>query len=67
MSLFDERFLMHRLRSTSLAGILASSLALVLFAWRFYVDHEVSWDLLAIGITFVVIKLVAMTWYRLKD
>ena len=65
--MFDERFLEHRRRSTSAAGIAATVLAILLFAYRFYVDHRWSWDLLAVGLTGVVLKLVLMTWYSLKD
>ena len=63
----DERFLTHRLRSTSLAGILGGVLAVVLFAYRFYVNHIWSWDLFAVGATIVGVKLVMMAWYRLTD
>jgi protein-S-isoprenylcysteine O-methyltransferase Ste14 len=63
----DERFLTHRLRSTSLAGIVASVLALLLFLYREYHDHVIHWDLLAVGLTFVVVKLAALVWYRLND
>jgi hypothetical protein len=65
--LLDERFLTHRLRSTSHAGIATGVLALLLFAWRFYVDGERSWDLLAVAVTFVVTKWVFMAWYRFTD
>jgi len=63
----DERFLMHRLRSTSTAGIAVAVLAILLFAWHFYVDGFWSWDLLGLGVTFVVLKLGLLLWYRLKD
>ena len=63
----DERFLMHRLKSTSLAGVVGGVTAVGLFAWRYYVDHVWSWDLFAIAITFVVVKLALMTWYYLTD
>jgi hypothetical protein len=63
----DERFLMHRLKSTSLAGVAGGVIAVGLFAWRYYVDHVWSWDLFAIAVTIVVVKLAAMTWYRLRD
>ncbi len=63
----DERFLTHRLRSTSLAGIVGGVTAVGLFAWRFYVDHVWSWDLFAVALTIVGVKLAAMLWYRLTD
>lgn len=65
--LIDERFLTHRLRSTSIAGIAGCILAVALFEWRYFVDHVVSWDLLAVALTFVVVKLTVLTWYRLTD
>lgn len=66
-SVIDERFLNHRLRSTSIAGVCGGILATVLFAYRYYIDHVVSWDLLAVSLTIVVIKLAVMIWYRLTD
>ncbi len=63
----DERFWEHRRRSTSIAGIVTAVLALCLFEYRFLVNHRWSWDLLAVGLTFVVIKLALMTWYYLTD
>jgi hypothetical protein len=65
--MFDERFLMHRLRSTSWAGVLAATLAMLLFAWHYYHDHFWSWDLLAVGVTMAVVKWGILLWYRLTD
>ena len=61
--LLDERFFEFRRRSTSVAGIAAAELALVLFLYRYYADHVLRWDLLAVGATFVVVKLGLMAWY----
>jgi hypothetical protein len=61
--LLDERFFAHRLRSTSYGGIAATVLALVLFLYRHYADHVWSWDLLAVGLTMVAVKLGAMAWF----
>ena len=63
----DERFFTHRLRSTSVAGVVGALLAMALFAWRFYVDHVWSWDLLAVGVTVAVVKIALLLWYRLTD
>ena len=63
----DERFMAHRQRSTSIAGMAAAALALVLFLWRHLVDGVWAWDLLAVGATFVAIKLALMAWQRFKD
>ena len=63
----DERFLSHRLRSTSLAGVIGGVAAILLFAYRFYVNHFWSWDLFAIAMTIVCVKLGAVTWYRMTE
>jgi len=63
----DERFLNHRLRSTSLAGIIGGLVAILLFVYRFYWNHIWSWDLFTVAITIVGVKLAAVVWYRLMD
>jgi hypothetical protein len=63
----DERFLNHRLHSTSLAGIVGGVLASLMFSYRYYVNHIWSWDLLAVAVTIVGVKMGAMLWYVLTD
>jgi hypothetical protein len=63
----DERFFEHRRRSSSIAGIVAACLAVALFEYRFFWDHIWSWDLFALAISFVVIKMSLFTWFRIKD
>jgi hypothetical protein len=63
----DERFLTHRLRSSSTAGIATAALALLAFQYRLWATGVWSWDLLAVGATFVLIKIVLMIWYVLTD
>ena len=65
--MIDERFLMHRLRSTSLGGIVGGTVAMLLFAFQYYRNHVWRWDLLAVGITMVVVKWTLLLWYRHKD
>jgi hypothetical protein len=65
--LVDERFLEHRRRSSSIAGIVAACLAVVLFEYRFLVNRIWSWDLLAVALTFVAIKMSLFAWFRFKD
>jgi len=65
--ILDERFFAHRRRSTSTAGIASASLAIVLFEYRYFRYGTLDWDLLAVGLTFVVIKLALMAWYYLMD
>ena len=63
----DERFLNHRRRSSSIAGIFSAILAVALFEYRFFFDHIWSWDLLALVLTFVIVKLSLFTWFRFND
>jgi hypothetical protein len=65
--LVDERFLEHRRRSTSLAGIVGGCLAICLWYYRYAVDRTWNWDLFAVALTFVGIKMAMMAWYRLTD
>jgi hypothetical protein len=67
MNLIDERFLTHRLRSTSTAGILCAVLALLLFGWRLHFERVWNWDLAAVAATFLVVKLSLLIYYRLTD
>ena len=65
--LVDERYLVHRQRATGIGGMAAAILAICLFAWRFYVDHIWSWDLLVVGLTAAVVKIAVMVWSGLRD
>jgi hypothetical protein len=65
--MLDERFLMHRLRATSLSGIAGGSVAMALFAWHWWRQHIWSWELLSIGITMAVVKQALMAWYRFRN
>ena len=67
MSLIDERFLTHRLRSTSTAGIAGGVLASLLWFYRYVFDHRLDWDLFAVAVTIAVVKVSLMLWYRFTD
>jgi hypothetical protein len=43
------------------AGVLCALVALLLLAYRFYFEHRLSWDLLAVVLTNVLVKLALMT------
>ncbi|HJQ19591.1 MAG TPA: hypothetical protein VJ867_04515 [Gemmatimonadaceae bacterium] len=60
----DERFLQHRLRASSTAGIACAVLALVLAYYRYFHNHIVSRDLIAVASTFLIVKYVLFFWYR---
>jgi len=65
--LLDERFFEYRRRSTSVAGIVAAELALMLFLYQLLVHREFRWDLFAIGAAFAAVKLAMMTWYYTRQ
>jgi hypothetical protein len=65
--LVDERFWTHRQRSTSIAGMMSAAFAVALFYYRFLHDHVLNWDLLAVGVLFVIVKLGLMTYYTLTN
>jgi hypothetical protein len=63
----DERFLEHRRRSTSVAGLAAVMLAAVLFEYRLFHNHVISWDLFSVVMLMVMVKMSMMLWYRFND
>jgi len=67
MNVVDERFLAHRLRSTSVAGTTGGLVAAGLFAYRYFVDRVWSWDLLAVVVTIIVVKYAVFFWSAWKD
>ena len=66
-ALLDERFFDRRRRSSSVAGIAGGVFAGVLFLYRHYVDHIWSWDVLAVALVIVTIKMGLMAWYYFTD
>lgn len=65
--LIDERFLEHRRRSTSVAGLTGAGVAFVLYEYRLIFQHRYSWDLLAVLVAMVMVKMSMMIWYRFND
>ncbi len=63
----DERFFMHRLRSTSIGGLAATLLAATIFLYQISLHHIIRWDLFAIVATAAVVKISVLIWYRLTD
>ena len=63
----DERFLEHRRRSTSVAGLTAAGVALCIFEYRLIAKGVISWDLFAILVTMATVKIALMIWYRMRD
>ena len=63
----DERFLTHRLKSTSLAGITCVLVAFALWAHHFYIRHVFSWDLFIVIMTNALVKVSSMIWFRFHE
>ena len=60
----DERFLMHRLKATSIASMAGITVAMGLFAFHYWKDHVWNWELFSIGATMALVKQGIMAWYR---
>ncbi|MDP2469305.1 MAG: hypothetical protein Q8W45_11410 [Candidatus Palauibacterales bacterium] len=63
----DERFLTHRLRASSLAGVAGGVSSSLLFAYYYFVRQDPRWDLLAVAVLIAVVKLSALAYYRATD
>jgi hypothetical protein len=65
--MIDERFLMHRLKATSLASIVGAVAMGGWFMYSMIVLDERRYDLLAIMLVMAVTKLGALLYYRRTD
>jgi hypothetical protein len=63
----DERFLVHRQRSTSAGGLAAVLVASVLFFRDLVATHAIRWDLFSIVATAAAVKIGLLIWYRRTD
>ena len=63
----DERFLMHRLRSTSMGGLAAVVVTGGFFFYALWAKNVIRWDLFAIIATAAIVKLAVLIWYRFTD
>ena len=63
----DERFLVHRQRSTSIGGLAGVLLAGILFFHSLLVHDTIKWDLFAIIGTVALVKVAVLLWYRATD
>lgn len=63
----DERFLMHRLRSTSIAGNASVIVTAGFFFHSIWAKNVIRWDLFAIIATAAIVKLAVLIWYRFTD
>jgi uncharacterized membrane protein YhhN len=65
--LIDERFMSHRRRAQRVAGLAGFLMADILFAYRYFVNHVTSWDLLAVVLTVATVYFVLITWYLFTE
>jgi hypothetical protein len=63
----DERFFMHRLRSTSIGGLTAVCVAAAIFFYQLLATHVIRWDLFAVVATAAIVKMSVLIFYRLTD
>lgn len=65
--ILDERYLLHRYKATSHAGVVMAVLVAGFFLYHHLHNQEFRWDLLIPLIAGAVTKLVAMVYYRRTD
>ena len=63
----DERFIMHRLRSTRWAAIVGIILMAVWMSYEFFARNIFRWDLLIVMGGMGLTKLIAMLYYQKTD
>jgi len=65
--LVDERFMSHRLRAQRAAGLVGFIVADLLFAYRYFVNHIWSRDLLAVVLTIALVYFILIAWYLFTE
>ena len=59
----DERFVMHRFKSSRLALASGMVAILIIFNYELLMRHNIRWDLVAIAAVMAVVKVAAMIYY----
>jgi uncharacterized membrane protein YhhN len=65
--LVDERFLSHRRRAQRAAGLAGFIVADLLYAYRYFINHTRSWDLLTVVLTVALVYVVLIVWYLFAE
>jgi hypothetical protein len=65
--LVDERFLNYRRRAQRVGGLIGFIVADVLLAYRYFVNHILSRDLLVIVLAVAVVYVVLIVWYLITE
>ena len=64
---FDERFMRHRQRSTSIAGMVGVLVAGALFFDQLLLRDTIDWRLFAVIATVALVKVSLVVYYRITD
>jgi hypothetical protein len=62
--MLDERFVMHRFKSTRLAVLVGTVMLLAFFTYHAVVDKTIRWDLFSVMAAMAVVKICAMLYYH---
>jgi hypothetical protein len=62
--MLDERFIMHRFKSTRLAVLAGLILLFAFFTYDAVVKDVIRWDLFAVSAAIAVVKVCAMIYYQ---
>ena len=65
--MMDERFVLHRYKSTSWAGVVGGVFMGVWFLWDYYANDVHRWEFLVVMTVMAVTKLSLLLWHRLRD
>lgn len=63
----DERFIMHRYKSTR-AAVIAAAVLMAVWTWyEYFINEVVRWDLVIIMVVTAVVKVGTMLYYRITN
>ncbi|MHC4236411.1 MAG: hypothetical protein ACYSUQ_14940 [Planctomycetota bacterium] len=63
----DERFIMHRYRSTRIAMVVGMVLLVGWFTYETLVNDHLRWDLFIIAMAMALTKVTAMVYFRITN
>jgi len=63
-AMFDERFVMHRFKSTRLAVLAGTIMLFAFFTYHLVVNKTIRWDLFSVMTAMAVVKVCAMLYYH---
>jgi len=64
VKMLDERYLIHRLKSTSAAGMVGAVLMGVWILYQYFKEAVFRWDLMGILLIMGAVKLSLLLYYR---